>query len=396
MAKSAIKRILLVEDEFIIAMAEKVSLEKYGYSVVTSGSGEGAVACMREPGTVDLVLMDIDLGEGMDGTEAAGVILAEYDVPIIFVSSHSEREIVEKTEKITSYGYVVKGSSITVLDAAIKMAFKLFEAKQNDQRKEAILRETLEKYNQLFENAGVGIAYYSVDGVVIMYNRVASRNMKGVPADFIGKSLHDLFPKDKADLYLERVRKAALSDVPATYENIVPAAIGERFFSSTFSRVLDASGKVMGIQVASTDLTERKKAEDTLAENNEINRVVIDTSREGFWMVGNDGRIVDANKAYCTMSGYSKEELLSMSISEVVENEKPEEILLRMQHIKNSGSVQFKSRHRKKNGGLLDLDISISYSSHRGGLYICFGRSLAEAGSVHGLSPVHTAGSAGN
>ncbi len=374
MTETMKKTILLVEDEFIIAIGEKVSLEKYGYSVITAGSGEGALACMRDSKTVDLVMMDIDLGEGMDGTEVAEVMLSDHDVPIIFVSSHNEREIVEKTEKITSYGYVVKGSSITVLDAAIKMAFKLFEAKQNDRKREAILRETVEKYNQLFENTGVGVAYYTVDGVVILYNRVASRNMKGVPEDFIGKSLHDLFPKDNADLYLGRIMKAASSDIPATYEALVPLAIGDRFLSSTFTRIVDASGKVLGIQVASVDLTKRKKAEDILEENNAICRAIIDTARDVFWMVGNDGRIMDVNESYSLMSGYSKDELLSMKITDIVVDEIPDETFLRMQRIRETGSVQFVSRHRKKNGELIDLDISTAYSSYRGGLYICFGR----------------------
>jgi hypothetical protein len=64
-----------------------------------------------------------------------------------------------------------------------------------------------------------------------------------------------------------------------------------------------------------------------------------------------------------------------------VVNEKPEGTFLRMQQIRDSGSVQFKSRHRRKNGGLMDLDISIAYSSHRGGLYICFGRICTGTGS---------------
>ena len=64
----------------------------------------------------------------MDGTEAAGIILKDHDIPVIFLSGHTEPAVVNKTERITSYGYVVKSSSITVLDASIKMAFKLFDA----------------------------------------------------------------------------------------------------------------------------------------------------------------------------------------------------------------------------------------------------------------------------
>jgi PAS domain S-box-containing protein len=79
--------------------------------------------------------MDIDLGSGMDGTETARLILKINDTPILFLSSHMEPEIVERTEKITNYGYVVKSSVFTVLDASIKMAFKLFDAHKKVFRK---------------------------------------------------------------------------------------------------------------------------------------------------------------------------------------------------------------------------------------------------------------------
>ena len=122
------KTILLVDDEILITMTVKMSLEEYGYNVITANSGKEAVAAVDKTPGIDLILMDIDLGKGIDGTEAAQMILETHDLPLIFVSSHTEKEIVEKTEGITSYGYVVKNSSITVLDASIKMAFKLFNS----------------------------------------------------------------------------------------------------------------------------------------------------------------------------------------------------------------------------------------------------------------------------
>jgi two-component sensor histidine kinase/PAS domain-containing protein len=125
------KTILLVEDEAIIALNESRRLAAIGYSVVHALNGRQAVDLFRRsPDSFDLVLMDIDLGEGIDGTEAARIILEAHDVPVLFLSSHTEPEVVERTERITSYGYVVKASDFAVLDASIKMAFKLFEAQK--------------------------------------------------------------------------------------------------------------------------------------------------------------------------------------------------------------------------------------------------------------------------
>ena len=122
------KSLLLVEDEALIALNNKRSLERYGYWVEIANCGEKALEILERGPDFDLVLMDINLGKGLDGTETASRILQTQEVPIVFLSSHTEPEIVERTEKISSYGYVVKNSSITVLDASIKMAFKLFEA----------------------------------------------------------------------------------------------------------------------------------------------------------------------------------------------------------------------------------------------------------------------------
>ncbi|MFZ4617690.1 MAG: PAS domain-containing protein [Rectinemataceae bacterium] len=122
------KAILLVEDESPLAMSEKMQLEKCGYGVTTVSSGEKAVEAILGGAAFDLILMDITLGKGIDGTQAAQAILKIHDIPIVFLSSHSEPEVVAKTEKVSSYGYVLKGSPLTVLDASIKVACSLHQA----------------------------------------------------------------------------------------------------------------------------------------------------------------------------------------------------------------------------------------------------------------------------
>jgi DNA-binding response OmpR family regulator len=122
------KTILLVEDEAVIALAESVALQKHGFSVVMEHSGEHAVERALADDSIDLILMDMDLGPGLDGTGAARAILEKRDLPVLFLSNHTGSEVVEKAEKITSYGYVVKNTGETVLLASIKMAFRLHEA----------------------------------------------------------------------------------------------------------------------------------------------------------------------------------------------------------------------------------------------------------------------------
>jgi PAS domain S-box-containing protein len=123
------RTLLLVEDDSLLASNEAMQLQDLGYDVVFASTGEQAIETVASaPDDIDLILMDINLGAGMDGTEAAREILGRFDIPVLFLSSHTEPEIVRKTERITNYGYVVKSSHLAVLDASIKMAFKLHSA----------------------------------------------------------------------------------------------------------------------------------------------------------------------------------------------------------------------------------------------------------------------------
>ncbi len=149
MSDAGSKTILLVEDEAIIAMSQTMILRKNGYTAITASNGERAVASVKDNPAIDLVLMDINLGSGMDGTVAAQHILALRDVPVVFLSSHTEKEIVETTEGITSYGYIVKNSGETVLLASMKMAFRLFEAKQQEKAKSQALVKKMDELERI-------------------------------------------------------------------------------------------------------------------------------------------------------------------------------------------------------------------------------------------------------
>jgi CheY-like chemotaxis protein len=96
------KNILLVEDEAVIAMVLVQQLRKEGYNVIHTCRGEDAVNIIKTAlPPIDLILMDINLGDGLDGTETAQITLKNYDLPIVFLSSHTDPEVVAKTEKIT-------------------------------------------------------------------------------------------------------------------------------------------------------------------------------------------------------------------------------------------------------------------------------------------------------
>lgn len=180
------KTILLVDDEAIIALKEARILKDYGYEVITSFTGEGAVSIVSANPEIDLVLMDINLGRGIDGTQAAKLILQQRDLPLIFLSSHTEREVVEKTEGISSYGYIVKHSDEAVLIASIKMAFRLFESRLSEKDTEAALRQSEERYHSLFrllaENVSDVIWILDLEAGKFRYVSPAVERMRGYRA----------------------------------------------------------------------------------------------------------------------------------------------------------------------------------------------------------------------
>jgi PAS domain S-box-containing protein len=132
--------VLLVEDQAIIALATATRIRDTGYEVETAGSGQAALAAVESAAAADhpfdLILMDIDLGPGMDGVEAARQILTGHRVPIIFLTAHAEPEYIDRVRKVTRYGYVLKSSGDLILRLSMEMALDLFDAHE-----EVILRE---------------------------------------------------------------------------------------------------------------------------------------------------------------------------------------------------------------------------------------------------------------
>ncbi|MFP4206819.1 MAG: response regulator, partial [Spirochaetaceae bacterium] len=102
------RTLLLVEDDALIAIHQKTVLEKHGFEVATAMRPEQAVSKVADS-NADLILMDIDLGfSETDGTRLAERILEWRDIPIVFLTSHAEKEYVDRARSITRYGYVLK------------------------------------------------------------------------------------------------------------------------------------------------------------------------------------------------------------------------------------------------------------------------------------------------
>jgi PAS domain S-box-containing protein len=105
---------------------------------------------------------------------------------------------------------------------------------------------------------------------------------------------------------------------------------------------------------------------------------ILETAIDGFWVVDTESKLLEVNEAYCRMSGYSPDELLQTHISDLEATEAPSEIRRHIERVMAKGSDRFERRHRRKDGSLFDVDISVQYVNLRGGVFICFLQDITQ------------------
>lgn len=295
------RNLLLVEDEALIAMNESALLEKHGYNVIPVYSGEAALRVVAEQ-PVDLVLMDIDLGDKkMDGTETAQKILAAHEVPMVFLTSHSEREMVEKVKGITRYGYVLKSAGEFVLLESIAMAFELFEAHQRT-------RESEERYRMAFYTSPDSININRMhDGLYVDINEGFTELTGFAREEVIGRTSADIdiwaVPDDREKL-VERLQKDGFVDHLKSVFRMKDGSLKRGVMAARIITI----GEVPHILSITRSIEEQALAEERL-------KAMFAQAADGILIGGNDGTITDANRRMTELSGYSREELIGSNIS---------------------------------------------------------------------------------
>ena len=137
---------------------------------------------------------------------------------------------------------------------------------------------------------------------------------------------------------------------------------GEEFpISLRTSRITDSRGVLVGLFGISHDITEQKRIESTITEQAELLKSLLSTISEGFWLVDSHGSLLEVNEAYSTMTGYSHEELLTLPIWKLDVHHSAEMVNKKLDDIRQQGSVVFERQHRRKDGQIIDVQISASY-----------------------------------
>ena len=115
------EKILVVEDEWVVAEQLCRSLKDIGYTVCSTASTGDEAIRMVEEHSPDLILMDIVLKGKMDGIEAADRITSQFNIPVIYLTAYTNQEYIERAKLTNPFGYLVKPYNQKELYATIEM-----------------------------------------------------------------------------------------------------------------------------------------------------------------------------------------------------------------------------------------------------------------------------------
>lgn len=115
-----------------------------------------------------------------------------------------------------------------------------------------------------------------------------------------------------------------------------------------------------------------------LRQSEERHRSILQTAMAGIWLMDSQGRFVEVNDTYCRMSGYSMQELLAMSVSDVESKETVSDTFAHLQNVMERGEDRFESRHHRKDGTVMDVEVSVQYRPTEGGQMVVFVQDISE------------------
>jgi diguanylate cyclase (GGDEF)-like protein/PAS domain S-box-containing protein len=134
-----------------------------------------------------------------------------------------------------------------------------------------------------------------------------------------------------------------------------------------------------GYLAIARDINERKAAEAVLLEQQVIYRAIVETPAAGFWLTDTSGRLLEVNEAYAQLSGYSRDELQTMHVTDLEAKETAEETAAHIELLLRQGYGRFRTLHRHKDGRILPVEIVVTLRQDiAGGRFFVFIEDIAE------------------
>lgn len=258
--------ILVVEDEAIVAADLVKKVRQLGYDVTGSTvSGEDAIVLARQQ-RPSLVLMDIHLAGEMDGIAAAAIIRQECEIPVIFLTAHSDPVTVTRAREVDPFGYILKPFDERELHIHIELALYKHAAERR-------LRESAERLAGLIGSAMDAIIAVDEEQRIVLFNAAAEKMFGLAAAAALGQPLTQLIPnrydEPPGDHIGEFTRTAVKTLLSGELGELTGRRInGEEFpIEAALSKTQTAGGKIYTVILR--DITERKRTAAALRRLNE-------------------------------------------------------------------------------------------------------------------------------
>ena len=300
--------ILIVEDNSIVMLELKERLNEMNYEVVDSAvSGMEAVekANIHRP---DLVIMDIRLKGEMDGIDAAAVIRAEYNLPVIYLTAHTDEHTLSRAKLTEPFGYIIKPFEERELFTTIEMALY----KHNMERK---LKESEHWLNAALQSIGDALIATDINGVVKIINPVAEEITGWQSCSALGLSIKEIFKvKNEAGAeLLENPVEISLrnNSIIGEANKILVSKSGTMLHIDYSSApIKNESGKTTGIVLVFRDISEYVKAKKLIENQKKFLKQIIDTDPNYISVKNSEGKFELTNKAAAAVLGASADEIV--------------------------------------------------------------------------------------
>ncbi len=197
------RRILIAEDQTLVAQNLQLRLTELGYDVVGVAASKEEAIQQADETRPDLVLMDIKLQYPLDGVEAAEQIRAQFDIPVVYLTAYADEEILRQAKATQPFGYLIKPFNIRELHATIEMALQRHNL-------ESQLKESETRYRTLFEKTVNPILVIDTQGNYIACNEAAIQFTECTRDELLRMNVRDFFPPEAPEMVKAVLKEHAL------------------------------------------------------------------------------------------------------------------------------------------------------------------------------------------
>ena len=335
-------KILIVEDENIEALDIKSALESFGYSIPhIASSGEDAVEKALEL-MPDLILMDIVLKGEKNGVDAASRI-KELDIPIIFLTAHSEESVVKQALLTEAYGYILKPYDKKELQFTVELA--LYKKKM-----EKKLKNSEKRFKTLYNEAPLPYQSLSREGYFLEVNQSWLDTLGYSRDEVMGKHFSDFLAPAYVDQFKQNFPRFKAAGEIHGIEFEMKRKDGSIIHVSFEGKIgYDVEGNVKQTHCIFQDITERKKTEKALKESELKYRFLTEQMNDIVWTLNMELQTTYVSPSIENVLGFTPEERMKQQINEQIT---PESMFIVREFLKNELMLEVQ--------GLADADRTIN------------------------------------